>query len=132
MACRPGHSGASRPPGGGGAPVEWYQAGGAQFAAADYSYPAADGGPTSGAYGSFEDEPPLLEGAVPCKPFGITSYSQQGFENELPLLWGAQHLPFGTTPVTASRALRSSRRSWRARCPANPFAQHCFSQQVGA
>ena len=68
---RPGHAGAGHPPGGGGAPVEWYQAGGAQFAAADYSYPAADGGPSSGAYGSFEDEPPLLEGVTPWRPLPL-------------------------------------------------------------
>ncbi|KAK9826895.1 hypothetical protein WJX81_006155 [Elliptochloris bilobata] len=59
---RPGHQSAMRPSGGSGGPVEWYQAGGTQFAPANYSYPAADGGPaSSGAYGSFEDEAPLLE-----------------------------------------------------------------------
>jgi len=66
---RPGHGPAARPAGGGGGggggSVEWYQAGGTRFAAADYNYPAADGAASSSAaYGSFEDEAPLLEGAA--------------------------------------------------------------------
>jgi hypothetical protein len=47
----------------GGAP-EWYNAGGAgQYAATSYSYDMPRGGQSGAAYGSFEDEPPLLEGA---------------------------------------------------------------------
>ena len=46
------------PPGGGG--VEWYSAGtGGYNAAMDYSYTNPG---TSAAYGTFDDEPPLLEG----------------------------------------------------------------------
>ena len=90
--------------------MEWYQAGGAQFAAADYSYPAADGGPTSGAYGSFEDEPPLLEGALPPNPFSK------------PLRATATRPSTAGPPAARTAAFRMSRRSWKARCPANPVA----------
>ena len=45
--------------------VEWYSAGSSQYGPSSYGSaygPASNTG--GGAYGSFEDEPPLLEGAV--------------------------------------------------------------------
>jgi len=55
--------------------VEWYQAGGTRFAASDYNYPAADGAAasSSAAYGSFEDEAPLLEGAAACSSLCVAA-----------------------------------------------------------
>lgn len=49
-------------PAGAGSGVEWYSGGAQQYAATSYSYEVPRGGRSAAAYGSFEDEAPLLEG----------------------------------------------------------------------
>lgn len=54
------HTGVPAQSGGG---PEWYSAGGAsQYSATSYSYETSRGTQGGAAYGSFEDEAPLLEG----------------------------------------------------------------------
>ena len=66
------HPGGQQPGGGG---VEWYSSGAAaQYGASSYGYDMPAGGGGGGAaYGSFEDEAPLLEGLRACwAAWGIT------------------------------------------------------------
>ena len=67
-----------------GAGVEWYQPGaGAYNTAADYSTYQSSGAP---AYGSFDDEPPLLEGAMPaCKSVASACQPTIGIVTAIPL-----------------------------------------------
>lgn len=52
----------------GGGGVEWYSAGaGSQYAASSYSYDVP-GAQSAAAFGSFEEEPPLLEGEHARQP----------------------------------------------------------------
>ena len=69
-----------------GGQVEWYQAAAGQnYASYNYATPSAPSAP--GAYGSFEEEPPLLEGGVPlpcrrhsllCTPGSMSSIRLSG------------------------------------------------------
>jgi hypothetical protein len=73
---------------------EWYSAGGtAQYASTSYnSYDMPGGGQSSGAaYGSFEDEAPLLEGVAPpaaLQGIAVTGVQREGDQQAGRMLFG--------------------------------------------